>query len=75
MWFLIRINYFVIVKSLKYLNFSNKVTNMNSMFYNCFSLISLNLSNFNSNNANNLIYIFSYTYFITSLNLSNNAII
>ena len=48
---------------------------MSSMFYNFFSLISLNLSNFNSNNANNLIYIFSYTYFITSLNLSNNAII
>ena len=34
-------------------------TNMSSMFYSCSSLTSLNLSNFNTNNVNNVCYMFS----------------
>ena len=45
---------------------------MNNMFYNCFLLISLNLSNFNINNTNYMIL--CSLLFLTSLNLSNNAI-
>ena len=44
---------------------------MKSMFNNCFSLTSLNLSNFNTNNVNNMKYMFYDCSSLTSLNLSN----
>ena len=44
---------------------------MSGMFSSCSSLKSLNLSNFKTNNANNMSYIFSYCSSLTSLDLSN----
>ena len=44
---------------------------MRNMFYKCSSLISLNLSNFNTNNVNNMSYLFCNCSSLTSLNLSN----
>ena len=44
---------------------------MSYMFYGCSSLTSLNLSNFNTNNVNNMNHMFSYCSSLTSLNLSN----
>ena len=41
------------------IKFKNNMTNMNHMFYNCSSLTSLNLSNFNINNVNYMEGIFS----------------
>ena len=41
------------------------------MFSNCFSLISLNLSNFNTYNVTNMSYMFYNCNSLTSLNLSN----
>jgi len=41
------------------------------MFYNCSSLISLDLCNFNTNNVTDMSYIFSECSSLTSLNLSN----
>ena len=41
------------------------------MFYNCYCLTSLNLSNFNTNNVNNMSYMFSGCSSLTDLNLSN----
>ena len=41
------------------------------MFYQCSSLTSLNLSNFNTNNVNNRYAMFSECSSLTSLNLSN----
>ena len=43
---------------------------MYCMFYNCSSLTSLNLSNFNTNNVTNMKDMFSYCSSLTSLNLS-----
>ena len=45
---------------------------MSDMIYYC-SLTSLDLSNFNSNNVNNMSYIFYGCSSLTSLNLSNNV--
>ena len=45
--------------------------NMNSMFYKYFSLISLNLFNFNNNNVKDMIYMFNECTSLTSLNLFN----
>ena len=42
-----------------------------NMFYNCSSLTSLNLSNFNTNNVTNMSSMFRYCSKLTSLNLSN----
>ena len=44
---------------------------MGGMFYNCSSLTSLNLSNFNTNNVTNMGYMFFNCSSLTSLNLSN----
>ena len=44
---------------------------MSDLFYDCSSLTSLNLSNFNTNNVNDMRYMFSYCSSLTSLNLSN----
>ena len=41
------------------------------MFYKCSSLTSLNLSNFNTDNVNNMSIIFALCSSLTSLNLSN----
>ena len=41
------------------------------MFSNCISLTLLNLSNFNTQNVNNMTYMFSNCNSLTSLNLSN----
>ena len=41
------------------------------MFYNCNSLSSLNLSNFNTQNVTNMQYMLSDCISLTSLNLSN----
>ena len=41
------------------------------MFYECSSLISLNLSNFNINNVINMSYMFFNCYSLYSLDLSN----
>ena len=45
--------------------------NISCMFYFCSKLIYLNISNFNTNNVNNMSYMFSYCSSLTSLNLSN----
>ena len=44
---------------------------MNSMFYKYFSLISLNLFNFNNNNVKDMSYMFNECTSLTSLNLFN----
>ena len=44
---------------------------MSYMFYECSSLTSLNLSNFNTNNVNNMSCMFWYCSSLTSFNLSN----
>ena len=47
------------------------MTNMSYMFSSCYSLTSLNLSNFNTNNVTNMSHMFSNCSSLTSLNLSN----
>ena len=47
------------------------LNNTNFMFYNCSSLTSLNLSNFNTNNVTNMRSMFFDCSSLTSLNLSN----
>ncbi len=47
------------------------LNNTNFMFFNCSSLTSLNLSNFNTNNVTNMNSMFSNCSSLTSLNLSN----
>ena len=44
---------------------------MSGMFAGCSSLTSLNLSNFNTNNVNNMSFMFAGCSSLTSLNLSN----
>jgi len=44
---------------------------MNYMFYECDKLLSIDLSNFNTNNVTNMIRMFSYCSSLTCLNLSN----
>ena len=51
--------------------FNNLLKNTNFMFYKCSRLTSLNLSNFNAYNFNNISYMFSGCSSLTSLNLSN----
>ena len=52
-------------------NFKKKYTDMKSMFYNCSLLISINLSNFNTNNVTNMGSMFYNCSLLTSINLSN----
>ena len=51
--------------------FKKKYTDMNSMFRDCSLLTSINLSNFNTNNVNNMGYMFCGCSSLTSINLSN----
>ena len=48
---------------------------MSGMFYNCSSLTSLNLSNFNTNNVNNMSGMFSCCSSLTSLNPKDERIL
>jgi surface protein len=41
------------------------------MFYNCSSLTSLDVSNFDTGNVTDMIFMFGYCFSLTSLNLSN----
>ena len=50
---------------------TNNMTSMNSMFYNCSSLTSLDLSNFDTSNVNNMNAMFYGCNKLTSLDLSN----
>ena len=50
---------------------TSKVTDMRSMFSDCYALTSLNLSNFNTSKVTNMYYMFSNCYALTSLDLSN----
>ena len=72
---LISFNYFYEFKKkgkykIKY-NFQNYLTNTNYMFYECKCLINLDLSNFKSQNINNMECMFSYCESLKELNLSN----
>ena len=49
----------------------NSITDCGTMFYNCPSLTSLDLSNFNTSNVTDMSNMFSYCPSLTSLNLSN----
>jgi len=51
--------------------FKENIKNMSYMFYNCSSLNSLDLSNFNTNNVTKMSYMFYNCHSLTSLNLSN----
>ena len=53
------------------IKFKRPLTNMSYMFYNCTSLTSLNLSNFNTNNVKDMEGMFFNCSSLTSLNLSN----
>ena len=50
---------------------SSMVTNMNSMFYGCNSLISINFADFDTSNVKNMSCMFSECNSLKSLNLSN----
>ena len=54
-----------------YLRIDSNITTTYHMFSNCFSLTSLNLSNFNTQNVTNMNYMFYGCSSLTSLNLSN----
>ena len=51
--------------------YRRNLINIKKIFYDCSSLISLNLSNFNTNNVTNMSYMFSNCYSLKTLNLSN----
>ena len=48
---------------------------MRGMFYGCSSLTNINLSNFNTNNVNDMSYMFYVCSSLTNINLSNFNII
>ena len=58
------------IEGIEYLNTEN-VTNMNSMFYCCSALESLNLTNFNTENVTDMSNMFHGCSALTSLDLSN----
>ena len=58
------------IEGLEYLN-TSEVTNMSFMFYWCFGLTSLDLSNFNTAKVTNMEGMFSQCRDLTSLDLSN----
>ena len=51
--------------------FKNKLTKCNFIFWGCKSLTSIDLSNFNTQNATNMSYMFSGCKSLTNINLSN----
>ena len=58
------------ITGIKYLN-TSKVTNMESMFYNCSSLTSLDLSKFNTSQVTNMSGMFDHCESLISLDISN----
>ncbi|HFK2761864.1 TPA: BspA family leucine-rich repeat surface protein, partial [Enterococcus faecalis] len=62
--------YLISIENLHYLETSN-VTNMDSMFYSCDSLTSLDLSNFNTSNVTTMDSMFYSCSSLTSLDVSN----
>ena len=58
------------ITGLEYLN-TEKVTNMNGMFYYCSSLTSLDVTHFNTANVTNMSSMFSNCFSLTSLYLTN----
>ena len=63
-------NYLSSIDGLNYLNTTN-VTDMRSMFSNCYALTSLDLSSFNTANVTNMHWMFSNCRALTSLDLSS----
>ena len=61
------------LKEIKGINNFNtsKVTNMNTMFQNCYELEHLDLSNFNTSNVTNMAWMFDQCNKLKYLNLSN----
>ena len=57
--------------TVEYLKVTSKVTTMNSMFYNCTNLTSLDLSNFNTSKVTNMFCMFYNCKNLTSLDVSN----
>ena len=57
------------ITGMEYLN-TSEVTNMSGMFYNCYSLTSLDLSSFNTSNVTDMSYMFCECSNLTSLDLS-----
>ena len=53
----------------------NPLKNITHLFYNCYTLKNLNLSNFNTNNVNDMSNMFYNCFSLTSLNLSNIIIL
>ena len=53
---------------------THKVTNMHQMFYKCYELESLNLSNFDTSNITNMSWMFGDCNKLKYLNLSNFSI-
>jgi len=53
------------------MNIKEQLKNLRNMFYNCYSLTSLDLSNFNTNNVINMNNMFYNCSSLTSLNLDN----
>ena len=51
--------------------YRNNITNMSYMFYDCYSLRELNISNFNTNNVTNMSGMFWGCSSLKELNLSN----
>ena len=52
-------------------SFKNNLTRTCYMFYDCSSLINLDLSNFNTQNVNDMSFMFSFCNSLISLDLSN----
>ena len=50
---------------------TSRVTDMSNMFYNCWKLTSLDVSNFNTSNVTNMSYMFYSCRNLTSLDVSN----
>ena len=69
--FCIEYNFKKIGKYLIKINCKRKLIHTKNIFSYCSSLTSLNLSNFNTNNVNNMSYMFYDCSSLTSLNLSN----
>jgi len=64
------INSMISISFSPFFNTSN-ITNMGFLFYNCYSVTSINLSNFNTSNVKDIQSMFDNCYSLTSINLSN----
>ena len=63
------------IKRIKYNFNTNKVTDMKVMFYECSSLIELNINNFNTNNITDMNGMFYKCSSLNELNLNNFKLI